>query len=339
MGDRGKGGLVLFPVVYSTLCEQALRTWIAENYSIGTVQRVEYLLRGMNDTYKVYATDGMYIFRVYRGDWRCHQGAVEFEMDVLLHLQAEGLSVSTPITALSGERVHALQAPEGVRFGVLFTYAEGEERSIDDADISLLFGQAVAQLHAAGDSFASSYPRTEMDLDYLIHKPLQVIANRIQHRPKDIQKLTEIGRSLSERINQFPNLDWGICHGDLHGNTNISYRADHTYTHYDFDLCGYGYRAYDIAEFRLAREERLSHDSEKLSLLWNAFLEGYQSIRPLRADDIRAVPLFVAARQLWLMALCLHDLQIVGSIDSGDDFIDEKMDYFNSLPVELIGNI
>lgn len=328
-----------FPVVYSTLCEQALKEWIEENYAVGKVQRVEFLLRGMNDTYKVHGNDALYIFRVYRGDWRRHQAAVEFEMDFLLHLQAEGISVSSPITALNGERVHSLQAPEGIRFGVLFTYAEGEERSIDNADISRLFGQAVSQLHSAADTFTSSYERPVMDQHYLIDKPLQVIVDRIQHRPEDVQKLMAIGSALKEQITQFSALDWGVCHGDLHGNTNISYSGDQTYTHYDFDLCGYGYRAYDIAEFRLAREVRLGNDPGKLSELWDAFLEGYQSVRQLHEDDIRAVPVFVAARQLWLMGLCLHDLHIVGSIDSGDDFIDEKMEYFNSLSFEFAGRL
>lgn len=46
-----------FPVVYSTLCEQALKEWIEENYAVGKVQRVEFLLRGMNDTYKVHGDD------------------------------------------------------------------------------------------------------------------------------------------------------------------------------------------------------------------------------------------------------------------------------------------
>ncbi|MDT8975885.1 hypothetical protein RQP50_06475 [Paenibacillus sp. chi10] len=148
-----------------------------------------------------------------------------------------------------------------------------------------------------------------------------------------------VGSALKEQITQFSALDWGVCHGDLHGNTNISYIDDQTYTHYDFDLCGYGYRAYDIAEFRLAREVRLGNDPGKLSELWDAFLEGYQSVRQLHEDDIRAVPVFVAARQLWLMGLCLHDLHIVGSIDSGDDFIDEEMEYFNSLSVEFAGRL
>jgi hypothetical protein len=77
----------------------------------------------------------------------------------------------------------------------------------------------------------------------------------------------------------------------------------------------------------------LGHDPEKLELLWNAFLKGYQSIRVLSENDLKAVPMFVAIRQLWLFGLCLKDPHIMGSIDFGDDFIDEKMGYFKSLPV------
>ena len=105
------------------------------------------------------------------------------------------------------------------------------------------------------------------------------------------------------------------------------------YTHYDFDLCGYGWRAYDLAEFRLAREVRLGHDAEKLEQLWSAFIDGYHTVRKLKEKDWKSVPLFVGVRQLWLMGLCLRDPSIVGSIDFGDDFITDKLSYFKSLQV------
>ncbi|WP_429842749.1 hypothetical protein [Brevibacillus sp. FIR094] len=44
-----------------------------------------------------------------------------------------------------------------------------------------------------------------------------------------------------------------MCHGDLQGNFNTNFCDDNTYTHFDFDLCGYGWRAYDLAAFKLSR--------------------------------------------------------------------------------------
>jgi Ser/Thr protein kinase RdoA (MazF antagonist) len=162
----------------------------------------------------------------------------------------------------------------------------------------------------------------------------------MQHRKEDFMIIKTAANRLEELLKEQPleDLNWGICHGDLHGNTNISYRDDMSYTHYDFDLCGYGWRAYDIAEFRLAREVRLGHDPEKLELIWKAFVDGYKSVRDLSELDIKTVPIFVGIRQLWLMSLCLKDPSINGIIDYGDDFINDKLSYFKNLQVVQEGS-
>lgn len=62
-------------------------------------------------------------------------------------------------------------------------------------------------------------------------------------------------------------------------------------THYDFDISGYGWRAYDIA----------------------------------------AVALFVVLRQLWLFGLCFNESELVGGADFDEGFIDSKMEYFRKV--------
>lgn len=72
------------------------------------------------------------------------------------------------------------------------------------------------------------------------------------HRKADYEYLYNVVVRLREKLEPLigQGLDWGICHGDLHGNTNAAFAENGELTHYDFDLCGYGWRAYDIAEFR-----------------------------------------------------------------------------------------
>jgi Ser/Thr protein kinase RdoA (MazF antagonist) len=45
------------------------------------------------------------------------------------------------------------------------------------------------------------------------------------------------------------DLEVGSCHGDLHG-WNAHIDQNMALTVYDFDCCGVGWRAYDIAVFR-----------------------------------------------------------------------------------------
>lgn len=135
----------------------------------------------------------------------------------------------------------------------------------------------------------------------------------------------ELEVKLNEHIRA--GLDWGICHGDLQGNFNTNFCEDNTYTHFDFDLCGYGWRAYDLAAFKLSRI-LIEEDDELVESLWNAFLKGYTEVHPLSENDQAAASLMTGIRQLWLMGLCMHDPHIMGSIDSDDAFVSEKMEFF-----------
>jgi Ser/Thr protein kinase RdoA (MazF antagonist) len=64
---------------------------------------------------------------------------------------------------------------------------------------------------------------------------------------------------------------------------------------FDFEFCAYGYRAYDIATFRWSRG---SDNTE----LWNAFLNGYQSVRKLNDSEMKSIEVFIQARNLWWMS-------------------------------------
>lgn len=320
---------VSLTVTYSTVCEKALLHVLQKQYPKENIIQVQYLLRGMNDTYIVETASRKLIFRLYRSDWRTKESEIAFEMDLLLHLHKEGISVSVPIADTFGNYISKLQVPEGSRFGVLFTYAEGKEQEIEKEEISTLFGKAVAELHTKGDLFSSKHSRQAWNIQSLIHDPLAIIESRMKHRPDDFRFIRNIAQKMEGKLNEFIHngLDWGICHGDLQGNMNISFCEDMTYTHYDFDLCGYGWRAYDLAAFKLTRQ-LLEEDQELVEQLWNAFLQGYTSVRQLSENDKEAVSVMVGIRHLWLMGLCMHDPHITGSIETNDGYLDEKLDFF-----------
>ena len=125
--------------------------------------------------------------------------------------------VSLPIDDQSGNLIQILNAPEGNRFGVLFSFAEGTERSIEDEEISYLFGKAVADIHLQTDGFQSELTRQPLDLEYLIHQSLVSIEPYMTHRSEDFEWLRTIAKQLEERLLEFPldELDWEFCHGDL----------------------------------------------------------------------------------------------------------------------------
>jgi ABC-type antimicrobial peptide transport system permease subunit len=64
-----------------------------------------------------------------------------------------------------------IEQPEGMRYAVLFTYAEGEQSGALTETQAQLFGTAAAKLHIASDGFLSHHSRFGLDLHHLIDQP------------------------------------------------------------------------------------------------------------------------------------------------------------------------
>src|SRR5262249_20236030 len=143
-------------------------------------------------------------------------------------------------------------------------------------------------------SFEGRPLRPALDLSELLDRPLQLLTSAIAHRPEDVTYVNRLGDRLRQRIRGMANLELGFCHGDFHGRNACE--KDGAFTFYDFDCCGWGYRAYDLAVFPWAFAVRQS-TIERIEAMARAFLKGYTQRRTLGADDVDAMPAFVAIRQ------------------------------------------
>lgn len=285
-----------FPVTYSTLSTDALAAWIEAGYELGAVAACRFLHRGLNDSYLVEAAGGRHVLRVYRAGWRTAD-EIGYELTVLEYLARKGVPVAHPVRRRDGAAVAWLPAPEGARAAVLFIHAPGRELDGSDEDCRC-YGRAVASVHSATDDFATEHARFALDLDHLLTAPMAAIRPFLRHRPADLDAVETIAAAVARRIAALPvgEMDRGFCHGDFHGdNAHID---GVTVTLFDFDCCGPGWRAYDIAVFRWRWG-----DDEAGDRRWAAFLEGYRSVRPIGQVDLAAVPLFVIARAIWLRGL------------------------------------
>jgi len=308
----------IFPVSNSILSPQAIALWIMERDELETPLTCRFFLQGLNDTYLLTAGADRSIFRVYQAGWRSDDD-VYWEMDLLGHLGRKGVAVSLPVPARDTRLIHVLEAPEGARQAALFSYAPGTFPSTKDQAWSRLYGRAIAWLHNATDDFASTYSRFSLDLDHLLTAPLAALQPFLVHRQDDWKYLLEHGRAVASGIqDRAPDLEWGICHGDLHGE-NAHFEGQNV-TFFDFDCGGPGWRAYELAVFRWSLEHRQPDQADSL---WRAYLDGYTTTRTLRSADLDAVPLFVTLRQIWLMGL-----QASNSNDWGISFMDDS--YFDS---------
>lgn len=298
--SEGTGLTRPFPVTYSILSTSALLAEILLRYELGIQVRCIFLTHGVNDTYLVQTSGAKYILRVYQAGWRALSDVL-YELDILLQLEQSGFPVSVPVAQLDGDYVCTLQAPEGSRQVVLFTYAPGEPLDRHDVTDSYSHGGAVATLHNAADHISSTHERAPLDLSYLIDWSLQTIEPLKACSVDDWRYLLDLSEHLRSQVQQFAQqgLDWGVCHGDCHM-LNDHIDNDKHITFFDFDCCAPGWRAYDLAIMRWCEG---FYKMDPGDLLWQAFLKGYTEKRPISETDRASIPTFVALREIWHTAL------------------------------------
>jgi Ser/Thr protein kinase RdoA (MazF antagonist) len=283
-------------VLTSVVAPESVVFLAVQNYAIGKELSCTLLSVGDNDTYLVTASQKKYILRIYRykKHWLHEEENYIFELEWLTFLKEKNLPVSYPIQRLDGGFLGTISAPEGQRYWALFSFAEGEVTL--DVTSAEAYGQSIAEIHVASNAFKTFHQKHQANLDFLIDIPVARIINDISNnRKEDVHYLRVLAANLKARIESIPfsGDEYGIIGGDFHGqNHHIDEQGK--ITHFDFDLCGYGWRAYDVAVFRWAR----ARDDDDM---WNAFLKGYNSVRPLSDNEMKAISVFVLIRHIWLM--------------------------------------
>ena len=314
----------MFPANDSNLKADALVQRVLVHYPIGKIARCRFHRLGLNDTYKIETSDDKsYFLRVYRAGWRTRE-EIETELRVLRHLARCNVSVSVPVDRTDNEMLTSLDCVEGRRWAGLFTAAPGKEIDYnayteEQAD---RFGRTAAAIHAAADSFAERRLRAALDLELLLDRPLALLESAISHRPVDRSYVANLGRRLRGTIESTVGLEVGFCHGDFHGRN--SYYAGDIVTVFDFDCCGWGYRAYDLSVFPwafAAGEDK----PERVESMGRAFLNGYMRCRSLSQADIIAIPVFAAIRQIWLIGLHIGLADRFGWGGLNDPYFDRQL--------------
>lgn len=318
--------------LHSILDPKYLEYCLSSLYHIGDWKECVFWLRGLNDTYKIRTSQGLYILRVYRRS--IEESHVAYELSLLTQLSSALSSVDTKVSVPIPQKDHNLytiiNAPEGPRLAVMFNYLTGTENVLHDEQSCFSFGRSAAELHAAMDTITMNHARYDLDTNFLINQPLVRIVNYIGEKHSAASFLREYASALVERIHiaAKQGLDWGICHGDMHGNNNAFQEGD-SFTHYDFEWSAKGWRAYDLAQVR--GRKRLPEDNK--ALLWDALMSGYRSVRAFSEQDESAIELFMLARRFWIMGLDVEFINDTGALDFSEDWLDSFIHEFRSYKI------
>lgn len=308
-------------VVRSFIAGPALAEVIDNEYDLGgkaEARLFSKMLRTQdNDHYKVIVGDTIYAARIYQFGPHLHrqESDYEYELDWLTYLKGQDLPVSYPIQRKDGRFLGSVEAPEGKRYFALFSYAEGKPMDVFNGEQLFTMGATMAKIHIASNDYKAPYERRVMNLDFLVDRPiarLTRILSEKPHRARDLDLLITSAKEAKEEIleiiaNPSTTPDgWGPIGGDFHS-TNTFFTDDMSPTFFNFDLCGFGWRAYDIAAF--LQNTDLINLSEDLT---EDFFAGYYSVRPLSNNEHSAISPFLTIRRIWLTGTFTRDDMPVG---------------------------
>jgi Ser/Thr protein kinase RdoA (MazF antagonist) len=249
----------------------------------------------MRDVYLITSHEHRYVFYVYRCNQRTpDEIRAEWKFVDILHKNA--IPVAPAIPTKKGELLIPFDAPEGTRFGVLAQYVDGKHlRHRPSSNAVKSYGSLIAQIHAVADGISLELIRPVIDYEILINKSMVAFDTVVTVRAEQKAYLHRVADLLHTKVDSLPRTKplYGMIHGDvIRANAQVS--DDGLVTVLDFDMCGFGWRAYDIASYLLAIKG-LPEQKEFES----AFLSGYQEIRSLARNEQEMLPLFMAVRAVF----------------------------------------
>jgi Ser/Thr protein kinase RdoA (MazF antagonist) len=276
-----------FPVSSSHLSAVHLAPFMQKKYGFSTQTRCRFIKAGVNDTYLVEDGGDRFVFRVYSLNWRTRAEIAE-EIRLIRLLESHGIAVSYPIPDGSGNYIQALNAPEGDRPGVLFSYASGEKQHRYPPEIHFKIGKLMAELHRVTQNL--QLERVTYNSQTLLADAFEQIKPFLpEGAPERGFMESTLTRLLDllqqERTNE---LRKGAVHLDIWFD-NLNITAEGGITLFDFDCCGNGWLCLDLAYYILQLHS-IEKDKQAHQQKLDSFWKGYESISPLPEAEKQLIP-------------------------------------------------
>lgn len=281
----------LFPTIYSTLDPQALAALVTTRYGLPDASG-QLLVRGVGDTYLIQSAGQRFILRVYRGSHRS-LSQINAEIEMLAALKKASVPVSYPLADRQGNYIQQLQAAEGIRPAVLFTYAPGMTvNKLNDAQLKNL-GRAMAAFHNVSASVKLKAERWEYNLTTIFDEPLQRLQPAFLSIPAEYDWWLNAADQAKSALTQLPLSDFsiGYCQYDFLPK-NFHFEGD-AITLFDFDFLGHGWLVNDIMTFwtHLCLDVHFGRMTQaEADRSFQLLLTEYRQLRSLSEAELKAIP-------------------------------------------------
>ncbi|MCO6149237.1 phosphotransferase [Flavobacterium sp. NRK1] len=284
----------IFPTQYSVLSARALKLFLSEQYDF-VVDKCTLIVHNVSDTYLVEATNKKYIFKIYRDAHRSYD-EIMGEVELLNFYINNGASVSYPVKDVSGNFLQSLNAAEGIRYGVMFSYAEGKPvYAMNDKQLKLV-GIEMAKLHILSSKVTLKHKRKEYSIQSTLLNPIKVIKPAFVEMDEEYEVLCEIVNNTVSKMSKldFSKFSYGYCQYDFLPK-NFHFKGSEKLTFFDFDFSGKGYLINDIMSFYIHFFLEVYYKKmtrEEADRCFTIFLEAYRLVKPVSDEEINSIKYF-----------------------------------------------
>ncbi|TZG37652.1 homoserine kinase [Agrobacterium sp. B1(2019)] len=281
--------------VYTDITEDDLRNFLTQ-YDVGSLTSYKGIAEGVeNSNFLLHTTREPLILTLY--EKRVEKNDLPFFLGLMQHLAAKGLSCPLPLPRKDGALLGELSG----RPAALISFLEGMWLRKPEAKHCREVGKALAAMHLAGEGFEIKRPNA------LSVEGWKVLWDKSEDRADEVEKglKDEIRPEIDYLAAHWPkDLPAGVIHADLFQD-NVFFLGDELSGLIDFYFACNDLLAYDVSICLNAWcfEKDGAYNVTK----GKALLEGYQSVRPLSAAELEALPLLARGSALRFFLTRLYD--------------------------------
>lgn len=283
--------------VYTEVSQSALADHLRA-FDLGAPRELRGIAQGVeNSNYLLTADAGRFILTLY--EKRVAAEDLPYFLGLMEHLAASGIPCPTPVHARDGSVLATLCG----RPSAIVTFLSGTSLARPTPMHCHEVGRALAALHLAGQHYRGHRAN---DLGVRAWRPLFLRCGPAAAIESVVPGLAgEIGEELAQFDAAWPSdLPSGVIHADLFPD-NVFFQGDGVSGVIDFYFACNDQLAYDLAiamnawcfevdgQFNVTKARQL--------------LSGYQAVRALQADEVRALPLLARGAAMRFLLTRLYD--------------------------------
>lgn len=264
--------------VYTEVPDDEMAAFVAR-YGIGDLLSAKGIAEGVeNSNYLVHTTRGFYILTLY--EKRVNPADLPFFIELMQHLAGRGLNCPVPVLDASGQALGKLSG----RPAAIVSFLDGLSVRRPGAGHCGEVGRALALLHRAGADFSMTRANA---LSVPGWRPLAEQAGAAADKVSPGLAGRVMAEIAVHEAGWPQDLPGGVIHADLFPN-NVFFIGGKLSGVIDFYFACTDAYAYDLAI--CLNSWCFEADSSFNLTKGQAMLAGYESVRPLNAAEVAALP-------------------------------------------------